>query len=83
VNAANDNFSGVRTYHGQRYTVADTCERERSNGTLATIIVWRSICANCGAPFAISTPARAATFKPNRRCQRHKRPGHRVRSVEE
>lgn len=73
---------GTRTFHGQRYVFVRAFDRERRDGTLATILVWRSRCADCGGPFEITTPAVAAKFQPNRRCQRHKRPGQRVRSAE-
>jgi hypothetical protein len=38
----------------------------------------------CGArePLEFRTPAESKNFSPNRRCQRHKRPGARVRATE-
>lgn len=68
-----------RTYRGQAYTVTGSFERERRDGTLATILQWTSHCPECGEPFTITTPAASAKFQPNRRCQKHKRPGHRVK----
>lgn len=70
-----------RTYRGQRYAVTGTFQRERRDGTLATILEWTSQCADCGEPFTITTPAASAKFEPNRRCQKHKRPGHRVKGA--
>lgn len=68
-----------RTYKGQVYRVIDTFERDRANGTVATIIVWVSECVECADSFTFSTPARSNKFAPNRRCQVHKRPGCRVK----
>ena len=70
-----------QTYMGQLYTVTASFKRERRDGTLATILQWTSPCAECGAPFTFTTPALSAKFEPNRRCQKHKRPGHRVRGA--
>lgn len=67
-----------RDFRGQRYQVVQTFERPRRNGTLATILVWQSGCHECGEPFTFSTPAASPKFEPNRRCAKHKRPGHRV-----
>lgn len=69
-----------REYHGQTYKVIGSFERERRDGTIATILTWTSDCASCGEPFTFTTPAKASKFQPNRRCQKHKRPGQRVRS---
>lgn len=65
-------------YRGQRYVAADSFERRRVDGSTAIILVWESNCAECGDPFRITTPAKSSRFEPNRRCQRHKRPGQRV-----
>ncbi|MDP3675255.1 MAG: hypothetical protein Q8R44_09180 [Novosphingobium sp.] len=67
-----------RDYLGQRYTVVGEFTRPRRDGTEATILTWASNCADCGEPFMLTTPAASSKFQPNRRCQRHKRPGHRV-----
>lgn len=69
----------VRAYKGQTYTLTGSFQRKRRDGTIATILQWTSPCADCGAPFTITIPARASRFQPNRRCQRHKRPGQRVK----
>ncbi len=70
----------ARLHDGQEYAEAGRFKRERCNGSLATIITWRSRCTECGAYFTFTTPAASRKFQPNRRCQRHKRPGQRVRS---
>jgi hypothetical protein len=70
----------VKEYHGQRYVQIGEFKRERRDGTFATIIRWESHCAQCGAPFEISTSATSSKWQPNRRCQTHKRPGVRVKS---
>lgn len=68
----------TRTYLGQRYEIVDAFERDRRDGSVATILHWQSHCAECGEPFGFTTPAASAKFQPNRRCQKHKRPGCRV-----
>jgi hypothetical protein len=71
----------TRTEKGQRYDVVDTTQRDRKDGTVATILHWQSACAECGAPFRFTTPAASAKFQPNRRCAKHKRPGQRVKEA--
>ena len=71
----------VRSFHGQTYRLIGSFARERRDGTEATILTWESRCAECGDSFAITTPARATKFQPNRRCQRCKRPGQRVKTI--
>ena len=71
----------VRDYQGQPYIVASQFERTRRDGTVATILVWQSPCATCGEPFTMTAPAAATNFQPNRRCQKHKRPGQRVKGA--
>ena len=72
----------TRAYRGQTYRVIGSFQRRRRDGTMATILSWASPCAECGEPFTFTTPASSSKFQPNRRCQKHKRPGHRVRSTE-
>lgn len=72
----------IRTEKSQRYEVVDTFERDRKDGSVALILIWESPCAECGEPFRFSTPQRTSKFQPNRRCQKHKRPGQRVRASE-
>lgn len=67
-----------RTYMGQRYQVIGEFQRQCRDGTMATILTWESPCAHCGEPFTITTPVGASKFESNRRCQKHKRPGHQV-----
>ncbi|RYE39506.1 MAG: hypothetical protein EOP21_10610 [Hyphomicrobiales bacterium] len=68
----------VRLHKGQRFEVVMTSERPRRDGTIASILHWEAPCAQCGDPFQFTTPASSSKFEPNRRCQKHKRPGHRV-----
>lgn len=69
----------AREYLGQQYLEVERFTRPRRDGSVSEIIVWQSACPECGTPFTCTTPATATTFKPNRRCQVHKRPGQRVR----
>lgn len=70
-----------RVHLGQEYRVIDTFKRNRKDGTVATILIWQSACAQCGALFAFTAPEGASKFQPNRRCQKHKRPGQRVKGA--
>ena len=74
-------IGAVRDFHGQTYTATGRFERARRDGTIATILIWRSPCATCGVPFTVTTPATSPKFQPNRRCQKHKPPGHRVKGA--
>jgi hypothetical protein len=71
----------TRDYKGQAYTVTGSFQRKRKDSTMATVLEWTSHCAQCDAPFTCTTPAASAKFQPNRRCQKHKRPGHRVKGA--
>ena len=71
----------TRDFRGQHYTVTREFDRKRVNGTIATILEWTSPCATCGEPFTMTAPAAAQKFQPNRRCQKHKRPGQRVKGT--
>jgi hypothetical protein len=68
-----------QTYHGQHYELVRRDPYTRRDGTLSTLAVWRSHCAQCGEPFELRTPANSSKFVPNRRCQAHKRPGVRAK----
>lgn len=69
----------IRNHDGQLFWVAETFMRERKDGSLAVVLVWVSQCATCSEEFSFTAPALASKFQPNRRCQKHKRPGQRVK----
>lgn len=71
----------LRTHAGQLYWVADTSTRRRKDGSLAVILTWASQCADCGEELRFTTPAAATKFQPNRRCDKHKAPGRRVKGA--
>lgn len=71
----------IRIHDGQRYWVANSFMRDRADGTKAVILVWASRCAACGEHFEFTTPAAATKWQPNRRCDKHKRPGQRVKGA--
>lgn len=71
----------IRMHDGQRYWVANTATYVRPDGSLGIMLVWASQCPECGARFQFTAPAAASTFRPNRRCQKHKRPGCRPKVV--
>jgi hypothetical protein len=72
-------MGAARDHRGQAYVVTGSLERQRKDRSTATVLEWTSHCADCGAPFTFTTPAASGKFEPNRRCQKHKRPGHRVK----
>ena len=69
----------AKEYDGQRYVKVGEFNRDRADGSVATIIRWQSNCAQCGSSFEITTPAKSSKWQPSRRCQKHKRPGVKVR----
>jgi hypothetical protein len=68
----------TRLHNGQWYVEVERFEHVCRNGRTTELIRWRSQCAECGSDFTFSAPANSRKFEPNRRCQKHKRPGHRV-----
>lgn len=69
----------IRMHEGQRFWVANTSTYRRPDGTLAVLLLWASLCPECGQQFEFTAPAAASKFQPNRRCIKHKRPGCRVK----
>jgi hypothetical protein len=65
-------------WQGQTYTLAAVEPYARPDGTPSQILVWRSPCWECSAPFEMRRSLGGARGL-NRRCVRHKRPGARVR----
>jgi rRNA maturation protein Nop10 len=68
----------TKFYDGQRYELIRTEPYTRVDGSETTLSVWRSVCPVCGEAFEVRTPARARRFEPNRRREKHRRPGVRV-----
>lgn len=68
-----------QTYDGQVYRLIAREPYTRKDGWQTTLLVWSSPCAQCGSLFQLRSPIRGR-FQPNRRCQKHKRPGVRVSS---
>lgn len=58
---------------GQRYVAVGSRLHRKPDGTDVPLIVWRSHCAECGAPFEACTTLKGA--QPNRRCPEHHSPG--------
>lgn len=69
-----------RLHKGQRYTCVASVPFTRKDGTVSAVLTWQSECAECGEAFKMTTPAGSEKFEPNRRCLKHKRPGHRVKA---
>lgn len=72
----------TKIHMGQIYTAIASYERARRDGSQAVILEWFSLCAQCREPFTFTAAAASAKFQPNRRCQRHKRPGARAKAVQ-
>ena len=51
----------------------------RKDGTETRLIVWKTKCTTCGEPFEFTTTSRFKIFQPNRRCEKHHRPGRSAR----
>jgi rRNA maturation protein Nop10 len=68
----------TKFYDGQRYELIRTEPYRRTVGSDTMLAVSRSMCPTCGEAFEVSTPSRARRFEPNRRCEKHRRPGVRV-----
>lgn len=66
----------VITVNEQRYEVVGGLDHVRLDGEETRLTIWRSSCAECGAPFEFRAPATAPP--QNRRCDDHKRPGVKV-----
>ena len=80
MSAHNDNevapiVGTVRFYKGQRYETAGLRAHARKDGSMTTLVMWLSKCADCASPFMFLLPSRNRKFSPSRRCNRCKRPG--------
>lgn len=71
----------MREYKGQFYRLIDNEPHTCRDGRETLLGLWETECAVCGESFLFRIPLRASRFEPNRRCQKHKRPGHRVKGA--
>ena len=58
---------------GQRYELRAVEPHRRRDGARTVILTWGSHCAQCGAPFSVTTGLSVVNL--NRRCARHHAPG--------
>ena len=63
----------VLMLEGQRFVVIGSMLHRREDGERVPLIRWRSHCPTCGAAFECATSLKAQY--PNRRCEKHHRPG--------
>lgn len=71
---------GAQVYETQTYHPTGREPYVRPDGSQSKLIVWRSHCAECNAPFKFRTRSESRRpFTPSRRCPARKRPGARVR----
>jgi hypothetical protein len=75
-----DAGGGIRfVYRGQLYRRIAVYPYIRADGNVRQLATRESQCPVCGEHFTIQTTARVRKLRqPNRRCDRHKRPGSRV-----
>jgi len=66
-------------HHGQRFELFAAEPYVTHRGVKSQILRWRSHCATCGQPYAISTGA--AVWTLSRRCPTHHAPGPPVREM--
>jgi hypothetical protein len=59
--------------NGQVYRLDRVQPHERRDGSMTSLAVWRSACADCGAPFECTEPL--GKFPLSRRCHAHRAPG--------
>jgi hypothetical protein len=57
-------------WQGQSYELIAIEPRQRQDGRNTLVLVWRSQCIKCGAPFETTTPQRKLNY-PARRCPAH------------
>jgi hypothetical protein len=69
----------ILEYDGQRFECVGFQPYVRADASRARLAVMLTECPNCGAPFTIMIPVHAAQFYPRRRCDKHKRPGAKVK----
>ena len=68
---------------GQAYRIIDREYRETKDGRPYCLVFLRSCCADCGAPFLTAATRKQihGCFDLNRRCERHARPGVKVKRM--
>ncbi|MBF0182271.1 MAG: hypothetical protein HQM03_19830 [Magnetococcales bacterium] len=71
----------ILNYRGQLYAMIGEKDCTNRNGEQKKLAVWRSNCADCGAPFEVTTlmPETALPTSLNRRCDAHKSAGRHVK----
>jgi hypothetical protein len=65
----------VKKLDGQEYRAVGEEPHTRQDGTATTLVRWQSRCAECGQLFDVLLAKTATRFNPNRRCQKHRKPG--------
>lgn len=67
--------------HIERFTYLRDIEHVTREGDVIRLALWQGICAECGEPFVLKTPARESTVFERthafgtRRCPQHRRFG--------
>lgn len=64
----------VITFDDQRYVLVEhRLHYRKQDGEPTVILAWESQCADCGAPFATTTPLKVPYI--TRRCKKHRKLG--------
>jgi len=63
---------------GQRFTCMGISRHTRRDGALTKLAIWIGECSECGDEFLFAASVRGFRT-PNRRCERHRKPGVRSR----
>lgn len=67
-------FIGQRVVHrGQLHELVRVEPHLKRDGEATSLLVWSSLCAQCGEPFEWRSPVR--TEWPTKRCEAHRKPG--------
>ena len=64
-----------KLFNGQVYRCVGTEPHTRADGSTSSLSIWESGCADCGSKFLFKSPTAASQFRPNRRCEKHRRRG--------
>jgi hypothetical protein len=62
---------------GQKYELVNLQKHVRQDGRTTALLIWRTHCAECAAPFDVTTGLKT-TGAINRRCPLHHKPGRAV-----
>ncbi len=71
----------TQRFRGQEYQSFGTEKHEAKDGRILDLTVWWSSCPECGSRFSFTNSGHALPRFPNRRCQKCKKPGLKIKEV--